>query len=92
MKDVIVEVKRQTAIYLNALDMSIQISQDGVGFAEDAISLCEFLGRDTPSEFLLRYIDDLMELANKTHQHAQIVVDLFRSSRRGLFHVVTLLT
>jgi hypothetical protein len=86
--DIIVHIRHHTAVYFDAIDMSIQISEEGASFAEDAFALCRFLSQDNPSESLMAFLDDMIELASKAHQSAQSTVDKFRSARRGLFQVI----
>jgi hypothetical protein len=87
--DIIVRIRSHIAVYFEAIDMSIETSNDGVGLVQDALSLCGFLAQDRPLEHLLSFIDDMIGIADRAHQRAQNTMDKFRVARRGLFQVST---
>ena len=88
MTEVIVHIQHHTTVYIEAIDMSIKTSEDGVSLAEDASDLCRFLSQDKPSEVLVAFIDGMIKLAENAHQNAQSTVNKFRSARQGLFQVI----
>lgn len=82
VKDLVTQIRQCTSVYLDAIDMSIEASEKGISFAEDAFALCGLFSRG-PSSELVAFLDDMISQAEKAHGNAQQTVEKFRLARRG---------
>jgi len=83
-------VKEQSQVYYEALDMSLLAAQNGIVFSQDAEALCDcLLNPHCPVDDIIVFVQDMRELATRSHGEAKTMCDKFRSVRQNLIQITS---
>jgi hypothetical protein len=75
-------------IYYRALDLSIQVSEDGYKICQDWVDLVEFWNDpNTEREDICEFVADMKDYASQAHAAALAMLEDFRLVRTGLNRV-----